>query len=146
MNVLLIPFTKVICPNYWLQKDSLHDNNEREWVSKLAILAQKWSKIPCGKKVIFGSLQTILLCSYQAVAVGIIDMKKCKMWHLTKDNCIFLFFPSLFSPSLLLSANVERFSVTLKGNFLCMSAWKGILITTINIFSKKKFLYSNWTL
>ena len=53
-NVILLPFTKVLCPNAQLQKDSLGKNYERTVVSDFAILSQKVSKIaPWKKKVYF---------------------------------------------------------------------------------------------
>ena len=46
---LLHPFKKVPGQKNGLQKDLLDKNNKRDVVSKYAILAQKWSKTPCGK-------------------------------------------------------------------------------------------------
>ena len=50
---LLTPIYKNPRTNDKLQKDSLQKSNEREEVSDLAILAQKWSQISLPKKVNF---------------------------------------------------------------------------------------------
>ena len=51
LNVLSLPFTKYKIPISQLQKDFLWKSYEKTVVSKLAILARKWSKIAARKEV-----------------------------------------------------------------------------------------------
>ena len=65
LNVLLLPFITVKSPINQFQTDSLGKNNERTFVSELAILANKWLNIA---EMIFGSLHFIIDGSRSAAA------------------------------------------------------------------------------
>ena len=84
-KVSLLSFTRVLCRDYWLEKDCLHKSNGRNIVSGFGILAHKRFKIA----PIFGSLLTILLWivgelagrGFVTVAVAGSDM-----WQVTSDT------------------------------------------------------------
>ena len=67
---LITPIYKGPRKKLSIKKDSLQKSYERQVISEFAILAQKWSKIAPRKKIVFGSLQTILLYIVGELAGG----------------------------------------------------------------------------
>ena len=114
LKFLLLPFTKVLCQNYQLQKYVVHKSNEMEVVSDFAIL----------RTILLWIVRELAREGSVAVAVGVNDMWQvtgdtCVTWHVTWCLTHEKYFLLIFL-SVLLTAHVKRFSVSRMRDFF----WK----------------------